>query len=274
MGSTSVSAPPKRDYSTEMNQAMQAQMSIIPGMLDFEKMYMGRMQANQFLGIQGQMQNQQQGYMQGIEGMQQGASAYNQAMIPLMSQIAEGGRNAYMQSLGGGADLLNRLTQQAQTGLNAGMNPTAQENQYSQQAARAAMSARGLAGGNQGIANEVLNSYTLQQQRQDKNRQFAQQVLGLQSGVANAGYQQYGAGMNQNLAMLNPTAQYQLGSQMQAGIGAQFLNPESQMASDIKGANQANQMAANAATAANNASMIGAGVGAAATIGSKFIKPF
>lgn len=238
----------------------------MPEMMELESYWMPKLQEHQFLGLQSQFNNLNRIYEAAMPGMVRNTQMYNEAMAPIMGNIAKTSRESYMLGLGGGAETLNTLTSQANAALARGRELDPQELEYATQLARAATTARGVAGGNQGIAAEVLNSNTLRNQREAINRQFATQVFGLNQGVANAGYQLYGQPLAANAASLSPLSMMGLGREGLQNLGPNFLQPESGYNAQLIGMNNKMAFDASAGAAAGKNSMVGAGIGAVATI--------
>ena len=164
-------------------------------------------------------------------------------------------------------DISRTLGQQAADQLALGSTLTPAEQRDATQAARAAASARGLTDSNSTIGAEILNNYTLGQQRLQQRQQFAQNILGQNQGYLQGAdalnqqqYQQQLAAANawgQNA--FNPYASIlgqQSGNQLtSAQIAAQnyqayaptqaymqnAFNPYNQYASNLYGANQSAQ---------------------------------
>lgn len=82
----------------------------------------------------------------------------------------------------GPSRLETELERQAYNDLQAGQNLTGEEERAAIQAARAGMSARGLATGTSSVIAEVLNRDTFARGRELQRRGFAQQVEGMQRG--------------------------------------------------------------------------------------------
>jgi len=158
--------------------------------------------------------------------------------------------------------LYNTMASQAASGLADGRNLSEQEMRMSQGNARAAMAARGMQFGNQAIAAEVLGSYNLSNQREDRARQYAGSVYGVGQQNAQQAMQMYGQPlMNQMNQFSTPTMLGQ-SQQMYGGLGNKLFQPESQYNAELISANQQNQMQAQMANAQAEAGMISAGIGA------------
>jgi hypothetical protein len=195
-----------------------------------------------------------------------------QSQGALYGQVGGYARNAYQNTLDPTtAGLYNTMASQAASGLADGRNLSEQEMRMSQGNARAAMAARGMQFGNQAIAAEVLNSYDLANQREDRARQYAGGVYGVGQQNALQAMNMYGQPlMNQMNQFSTPTMLGQ-SQQMYGGLGAKLFQPESQYNAQIISANQQNQMQAEMANAQAKAGMISAGIGAIGTMGAGFL---
>jgi hypothetical protein len=166
MGSKKVVAPAPRDYAAEMRGALKAQIQMQPELLAAERQYQPLYQQ-----LQQEMMDRQTAYQLDSYGKVMPKSAelsrqFGDLMSPVYGRMGEQARGAYEQGLGADTmGLYNTMQRQAQAGLNAGYGLTPDMERQAQQSARAAMTARGMAGGGQGVAQEVLNSYALGNQR-------------------------------------------------------------------------------------------------------------
>jgi hypothetical protein len=173
---------------------------------------------------------------------------YAGMQMPLYNAVGQMSNQAYQQGLGADTmGLYNTMQRQAQAGLDAGYGLTPEMQQQAQQSARAAMTARGLAGGNQGIAAEVLGSYNLGKERYQTSLANAQGAYNLGVGQMNNAMNTYGNTMIQNMSAYNPNAL--LGGAMTnyGALGAKLFQPESQYNAGVMGANQSNEMQTNMA---------------------------
>jgi hypothetical protein len=237
MGSKKIAAPAPRDYKQEMLDSMAGQEAIQPRLLELERQYQPLYQK-----LQQEMMDRQMGYQM---------DSYEKA-LPRSQQIAgmaqQGAMSAYRQGMGADTmGLYDTMLASAQSDLSAGRELTPEMQKYSQQAARQAMAARGLSG-NQAVAQEVLNSYQLGGQREDRSRQFAGMMYGAgQGNLTNA---------LGNYSPYAPQTMYGSAYGMTQGLGAQIFNPESQYNANLITANRkeamdvkiANQQASNALT--------------------------
>jgi hypothetical protein len=158
--------------------------------------------------------------------------------------------------------IYNTFGQQALEGLQAGTGLTSQETNQAQQAARAAAQARGLQFSRQGSDLEILNTYSLGQQRQQQRQAVAQAAYQMGTGQQQMGYQGYltpafGAGQQFGLAGMVNVAQSTYGALGQSP----FLTPESQYLANIR----ANRIQMETAVASANAQRSGAIFGGVAS---------
>ena len=268
MGSTKVQAPPPRDAYKEMSGTIRAQIDLAPEMMAAEERIVPQWQALQRKQMLAQADNLKTFYRQVMGDSADLLSQYGTRFAGALTPIAESSRRTYEAGLGGGADLQNMMRQQAMSGLSAGSSLTPEMQTQAQQMARAAASARGLGMTNRGIGAEVLSGYQLGQQREDRSRLFANQVLGNDVTMAGNAYQQYGSPLVQSgMSALSPMGLAGMATQYNANLGPTYLQPESQYAANLNAANQNTKLQASVAQAQANASMWGGlfgGLGAAA----------
>lgn len=245
-----ISAPPPRSYLAEMQDTLKSQAGIQGSLLGLEAQYTPQyqqLQRNTLMGQMGVLGDVYGSALPVSEQLQASILAQQGSLYPYLGQYSQNAYNASLDpSIRG---LLGTMGTEAQAGLEAGTALTPEAMQQAQQSARAAMSARGLAGSNQGIATEVLNSYNLGQARQDRARLYAQNVLGLGANQAQQAYGMYGQPILQQMASVSPTSLYGLagtGSQM---LGTKIFQPESQYAAGVYGGNIQNQMSTQLANA-------------------------
>jgi len=256
MGAKKIAAPAPRDYKQEMLDAMSGQEAIQPRLLELERQY-----TPQYLQLM------EQGISSGVEGMgrlfgqAQGISGglqqnYLGMQAPIYGKVGEAAMGAYQQSLDSGTrGIYASMQQSAQNDLSAGRNLTPQMQQLAQQSARQAMAARGLSG-NQAVVQEMMNTYQMQDARENRSRQFGAGMYAAGLAQTQSANAMYGMPLMQQMAAFSPAGLVQGGSGMYSGIGAQIFQPESQYNSAIIGANRqeamsvkmANQQAQNAFT--------------------------
>lgn len=266
MGSKKVSAPAPRNYAQEMKDALNAQIELQPKLLASEKEYQPQYQQLQQQMMDKQLQFQGESYAKYMPQAAQLSSQYATAMSPVYSQIGQQALGSYRSSLGaettGLYDIMNK---QAMEGLQAGSSLTPQMQQQTQQAARAAMAARGLTG-NQAVAQEVLGSYNMGLAREDRARQYAgsmytqgQQNLGQAMGM-------YGNTMLTQANAYSPANMYGTAYNMSQGLGAQIFQPESQYNAQLITANRKEAMDAQIANAQSRSALTSGLMGMAGSV--------
>ena len=272
MGSTTVQAPPPRDYYKEMMSTIKAQVDSAPMILEAERRLTPQFQQLQYEQMLGQSKNMLNFYSQVQDPFAKAAGQYATSMGQYaMQPLAQASRSAYEVGLGGGADLQNLMRSQAMEGLQAGTSLTPEMQRQAEQQARASMSARGLAGGNQGVASEVLNSYNMGMERQNYNRNFANQVLSQDANIASNAYAQYGQPMMQGIMTgYSPTGIAATALGLNQNLGGSYIRPEDQMAQNIYAGNYNGQLQANVATAQGNAAIWGGLMGGLGNFAGKY----
>lgn len=247
---TSVRPPAERNYLTEMQNALNAQMGIQGSLLSAERQYLPQWQALQNLSLQGGINNLSQLYAYNVpqsEALQKQMLASQGGIYAGVGQQA---RNAYNATLDPTtAGLYSSLANQASAGLASGRNLSDQENRLAQQSARSAMAARGMQFGNQAIAAEVLNSYNLANAREDRARQFAGNVYGVGQNNAQQAMNMYGSPLMSQLNNVSTAGLLNASGAYNQGLGSKLFTPESQYNASLITANQQNEMQARMATA-------------------------
>lgn len=266
------SAPPPRSYLGEMQSALAGQSSIQGQLLDLERQYTPQYQDLQRTTLQGQMGTLGSLYRDAgslSSGLQ---SDYLGMQAPIYGQVGEASMAAYQQSLDPATrGLYSSMMQSAQADLNAGREMTPQMQQMAQQSARQAMAARGLSG-NQAVAQEVMNSYQMQNAREDRARQYAGGMYNAGVGQTQAAMGLYGNPLMTQLNAVSPTALLGTAGQMAQGLGTKIFQPESQYNAALQSSNQgvATQIAsANAQAQAGWASGM---MGMAGSLGGALLK--
>jgi hypothetical protein len=240
-GSTKIQAPANRSYLGEMQDALKSQGQIQDQLLGLESQYTPQYQQLQQQTLMGQMGTLQSLYGEAIPQSMALQSQYAQAQAPIYGQVGQMASQAYQQTLDPQTRMLAaQMQQSAINDLNYGRNLSPQQEQYAQQTARQAMAARGLSG-NQAVAQEVMNSYQMQNTREDRARTYANSVY--QGGIQQAGQAMglYGSPLLANMNTISPTGLIAQGQAMQQGLGAKLFQPESQYNAGVYGANQSNQ---------------------------------
>lgn len=272
MGSTKVQAPPPRNAYQERADEIRAQIDLAPQILAAERNLVPQFQKLQYEQMMGQSKNLRTFYREVMDDSANLFSEYGTRFSSALEPLAAASRKTYEAGLGGGSALQNTMRGQAMSDLNAGMSLTPEMEREAMQRARAAMTARGLAGGNQGIAQEVLSGYNMGMQRQDRARSFAQSVLGNDVNMGAAAYSQYGSPLMQTgMSALSPMGLAGMSAQYNTSLGPQYINPESQYAANVNASNYNAQLQAAVATAQNKSALTSGLIGAAGSIaGSMF----
>ena len=233
---------------------MAGQEAIQPRLLALEKQYQPLYQQLQQEMMDRQMDYQLDSYGKAIPKSAELSGQFARAMSPVYGEMGVLAQNAYRQGMGEPAmGLYDTMMSSAQTDLNAGRNLTPEQERAAQQAARQAMAARGLTG-NQAVAQEVMNTYQMQDARENRARQFAGTMYGAGQGNFQNAMATYGNPMMQQAGAYSPANLYGNAYTMSQGLGAQIFNPESQYNANLITANRkeamdvqiANQQASNA----------------------------
>jgi hypothetical protein len=264
-----INAPPPRSYYGEMSGAIRAQRAILPNIAEAEREAMPMYRQLQEESLMGQLGSLKNLYGQYAPAGAEISRMNMQAMAPVYQQAAQQSRDAYMASMASGsAGLLSTMTQQAQAGLNAGRGLTPEMSSLAQQSARAAMAARGLTG-NQAVAQEVLNSYRLGNEREAQARQFATGVYGLGQGVADRAAATYATPVLSNV--MSPGSLLGAASGMTQAQGPQFVQPESQYMAGVMGQQYSTQAQVNMARAQAQAGLQSGILSGLGQIGAAYI---
>lgn len=262
MGS-SPKAPPPRSYQGEMFEALRAQAAIMPELMALERRYVPEMQKLQMEGYRGQMIGLNQMFKDFNPEMGQRALEYTRSIQPAMTAAATQSKESYMAGMGSDAKrVLSAMGRQAVDEVERGGVLGDKERMFAEDAARRAGSARGVIGGNQGLAMELLTSHQMEQNRIDRGRKFATDYFNLEKGVTDTGLSTYGSTYMGGINSLSPMNMLGLSRQGQTELGPSFFKPENNYNSNLIGANQNMQFQAAAAKAAGQNQLMGAGIGA------------
>lgn len=265
-------APPPRSYLGEMQDALKSQAGIQDQLLGLERQYTPQYQELQRSTLAGQMGTLGSLYRDAgslSAGLQ---SDYLGMQAPIYGQVGQASMDAYQQSLDPATrGLYSSMMASAQSDLNAGRNLTPQMQQMAQQTARQAMAARGLSG-NQAVAQEVLNSYQMQDARENRARQFAGQMYGAGVGQTASAMGFYGNPLMTQLNAVSPTALLGTAGQMSQGLGTKIFQPESQYNAALQSANQGVQTQYAAANAQAQAGWASGLMGMAGSLGGAILK--
>lgn len=268
-----IQAPQQRNYLGEMQSALNAQGSIQGQTISQEAYWTPAWQQLQQQTLMGQMGNLNSLYGKANEYSSGLQNSYLSMQAPIYSQVGEASRNAYQQTLDPTtAGLYSTMASQAASGLADGRNLSEQEMRMSQGNARAAMAARGMQFGNQAIAAEVLGSYNLANQREDRARQYAGQVYGVGQNNAAQAMQMYGQPLMTQMNTVSPTSLLGTAGGMADGLGAKLFQPESQYNSGVYGANQSNEMNTSLANQQAQAGWSSGLMSMAGNLGSAYLK--
>lgn len=267
MGAKKISAPQSRDYAAEMEGSLRAQMRLQPQLIASERQYLPQWQELQAEKYRGQTKSMMDIYGEMTPAAAKLSQQQLDYMSPVMGNMAMTAQDIYRRSLGPQASgLLGTMQQQASSELGLGRSLSQQEQTYAQQSARAAMQARGLQGGNQAVAAEVLNNYNLGTQREAQRRAYAQGVYGLSEASAANAYNQYGNPLMQMIGATSPAALLNASGNMMQGLGPQLFNPESSYNASLITANRAEDMQAKMANQQASNAMTGAIIGAVGSV--------
>jgi hypothetical protein len=248
-------------YLTEMQGALSAQGSILPQQAGMELRLAPALQQAQLggygnyvtglLGTYGQLNQPTQQFQSQYLGQQLG-------MLGTYGQQATGAAVGSLDATTRG--IYNTFGQQALSNLQYGTGLSQQETEQAQQSARAAAQARGLQFSRQGGDLEILNTYTMGQQRLKERQATALQAYGL-------GQQQQAYGAQTFLTpSFNASQPFGLAGMYGAGVagygslGQSFINPESQYLANIRANRIQQENALAAAEAQRSAGLIG-GIG-------------
>ena len=268
-----ISAPPPRSYAGEMNSALDAQAGIQDRLIGLEGQYTPKYQELQRNTLMGQMGTLNSLYGTANQYAGQLGNQYMDTMTPLYQRAGQSAMGAYGSMLGSQVmGVYNTMGQQAQAGLNAGYGLNEQQQRLAEQSARAAMGARGMQFGNQAIAQEVLNSYNLGNQRYQQNLANAQNYLNTSAQAAGQAYNMYGQPLMTQLNAYSPSGMLGTSATFAGALGTSIFNPESQYNADVMGANQSNEMNTRMANLTADSAFSSGLMSAGASIASAGIK--
>lgn len=244
-----ISAPKNRSYLGEMQDALNSQNRIQGQLLDQEAYWTPKYQELQAQNLGSQMKTLSGLYGQAISTADQLRGDYASSLQKTYGEAGRIGNQLYQSGLDAGTkNLYSTMQRQAQADLAAGMALTPEMERQAQQAARAAMTQRGLAGGGQGVAAEVLNSYNMGIDRQNRARQYAGSIYGAGLQQQQNAYSQYTAPMMSSMQTLTPAGMLGVAEGQYNTLGAKIFQPESQYLAGVYGSNQSNQMQAKLAS--------------------------
>lgn len=258
-----------------MEGAIKAQLKMMPQLIDAERQYLPIWQQVQAEKMKGQMDSMLDMYGKAIPTASRIAMEQQQALKPLMQDIGTSASDIYKRSLGGGATgLLSKLQEQAMSDLQAGRSLTPEERRQAEQAARYASQARGMQGGNQAIALEVLSSNSLANAREAERRNFASNVYGLSEASFGNAMNMFGAPMLSVASTASPAAFMNSAGNMLQGLGPQLFTGESGYNAALITSNRKEQMDAAIANANSSNARFGAVMGLAGSVLGGFSQGF
>jgi hypothetical protein len=253
-----------------MRDAINAQIEIQPQLLASERQYQPQYQQLQQEMMDRQMEYQMDSYGKAIPKSAELSGQYAQAMQPVYGQIGSSAMDAYRTGMGASTmGLYDQMNASANADLQSGRQLSPEQAQAAQQTARQAMAARGLSG-NQAVAQEVMNTYQMQNAREDRARNYASDVYGIGQGNFQNAMATYGNSMLTQANAYSPANLYGSAYNMSQGLGAQIFQPESQYNSALIGANRQEAMSVKMANQQASNAMTGGIIGAVGSIGAGF----
>lgn len=259
-GAGDVSAPDPRSPAGELQAATNAQLSVAPQILSAEQQYQPQY-AELANRIQAATARSQAGLVASMQPQYDAlnnasATAMRTSTVADLQHLAPGITAAWRAANPGQATLLDRLTQSANEGLDAGYSLTPQEQRMVSQNTRSAQAARGMG---YGPADALQESQALNLQGTALRNQRLQQAgnvaaLGssiLPNSIATlTGLPYSGVGSSSGL----------LGTSANTSAGPRLFDPTNSYFSDLFNTNYNAQAAANIASANNQAALIGGGL--------------
>jgi hypothetical protein len=287
----------QRNVLDEGRQAIQLAKEAYPAFLDLKTQYDPQFAKTEVATANARAQGQ-------AAGLDQFGRQYRDSLLAASPEIskANAAMSAQLDTLGP-SPLERTLTSQASDELSRGGALTPEEQRQANQGARAAWSARGLAGGGQAAVGEALNRVQYSDARLAQRREFASGIeaqtqarRSQDRAFANNSFNTLGAFFDPYQRMYG-TGGSQVSGQVE---GANAYQPYLKAAGDVAAGNQAtalgmkqlseqqsefeqtlaedtrrfgiNRADTNSNASANNrASMTGAGIGAAAVLLAAFI---
>lgn len=272
---TRIEAPPPQNYGNMMADTLLAQAEMESGTgrfskigprIDLERKYGPQYEQLQIESLQRSLPKLLELYNSQIAPSL--ANAENQSRM-----IARTGDIQSIEQLGGRAraalasanpyqaKLVNSMTMQAQSAVDAGSMLTPDQKRAIEQDVRASFAARGLAFSPGSSVSEIVRGQLAGAGMQQQRQNMAAQALG-------AGQSFYGDTFQQILGRPSQSfsASGSLIGQAQGFNPGAIFNPESALAANISNNNYQGQLAANTATASNRSGLIGGGIGAFGSI--------
>lgn len=227
----------QRSYLGETMGALDVQEKILQRIPGLERKYQPEMQALQRDTLMGQMGIMDQTLNKAIMGSTQLGNRLLDEYSPTLLKAMEQGRTEYYKSMGSSTEIMNEMEKRALEGIRTGRGLSEEDKMYAEQAARTASAARGMQMGNQGIANEVLMNYNIANQRERQRLGDAQTAISNRMQLNSAGLQAYGTPLSTLVSQTNPLSYLGLAQQMNAGLGSQLFQPESEYNANVMGSN-------------------------------------
>jgi len=258
----SVSAPTPRDYAQETRDTLRSQIDLAPEKYAAEAQFAPKYQALTIDMLKQATPELLKLYKEQIAPTMGEVEAISRSRsragdIADISTLGPQARAAIKAASPEQAALADKLTAQAQSGLNAGSRLTPEQQRQVEQQTRGSFAARGLAGSPTAGLQEAVRSQMSGAGMQQQRSQQAMGALGASQGV-------YGDVFQQVLGRPSQAFGASQGFVGQAGgfNPGQLFNPESQYAANLIGGNKQAELAARTASAANVTSMVGAGLSA------------
>lgn len=283
-GSTNVAAPPPRDVGKEYRDTLLAQMQAHQGIGDFAEVgALPDLEAEARPGYIDLELGTLERMMTGSDGQRGLLQLYRDDIYPAAAEMERqakmdraAGDRAILEEHGtatteairkasGNSRLMDLLRSRAEEELATDGRLTKADRREHEQSARAAQASRGLGHGNNDAFMEAMQVGAARQQRRRDQQNYAQRVAA----------QLQATGGDPMLALTGRASQTMgLGTQFAGqgmaqgnNLGTQLFNPESAYAADAYKGNQQALLAANTATASNNASMMGGLFGGLGALG-------
>lgn len=261
-----------QQYLQEMGGALRAQANILPQTALIESQLAHQLQASQLAGYGNYATGLLGNYQNLFAPTQQFQQQYAASQLGMLGGLGQQATQAAIGSMDATTQgIYGTYGRQVLADLQMGTSLNQQETEQAQQAARAAAQARGLQFSRQGGDLEVLNTYNMGQKRYAQRQQAA--LAGYQMGQQQ---QAYGAQtfINPAFAASQPYSLagiYGASQQGYAGLGSNFLQPESQYLANIRANRIQMENAQAAASAQKSAGLVG-GLGqmVGTAIGLKF----
>lgn len=271
--STSVEAPPPRNYGQETRDTLQAQIDLAPQRFQAESTFQPQYTRlnldnlttslrgdGQTPGLLDLYQNDIQPALSRVQNADRSARIAGE-MADLQKYGGEVTRT--LRETSGNAPLIEELNRQAMSDLQAGASLDPSLANEVQQGVRAAQAARGFGFGAPDAVAEAFARGQRGVDLRNQRRQFAGNVVGLNQATGGDPLMALFGRPSQTLGM----GQNVVGQGAGFNPGAMF-NPESGYAADVFNTNFNSQAAANIASANNKTALTAAGIQAAGSMGS------